>query len=101
MKKSFLYSLIILNVLFWSSCNNDDNPEDKVKYSLMIENKTSQNLEIHLDSELNHPAHGNLGTFMAGQAKQITDLMVGINYTLRAITPGGDLANPFYEKNII
>jgi len=84
--------------LTYISCSSDDDPEEAVRYKLIVNNTTSENVDLYLNSDLSTAGFVSEGTVVAGQQRIINNLIVGGNYTLRASLQGNSSDNFFDEQ---
>ncbi len=92
--------LIALSLAFFG-CQDDSDIEETIKYTLTIENNTSEDVDVYLNGNLDQSGFVNEGTVMAGQSKQISNLVIDVNYTLRAVLSGKPLEEYFDERNFV
>ena len=101
-KKMRLITVLLLIIgLANFSCNKNDDVEESVKYTLTVENTTSQNVDIYLNGHLDNSGFVSEGTVSAGTNKKIQNLVVNVNYTLRAVVAGEPLEDFFDEQNFV
>lgn len=91
-------TMLIGLTLLQASCSSDDDLEETVRYRLIINNKTSENVDVFLNSDLSNSGFVSEGTVLAGQQKIINNLIIKANYTLRASIQGNGLDDFFDEQ---
>ncbi|MDT0676060.1 hypothetical protein [Autumnicola musiva] len=106
MKKPIKIILLILLPLSILSCsNNDDNiEEEKIYYDLMINNETSDDIDIFLNTVSDTRGFVNNGSIAAGGEMLINDLEANVTYEIRAVNSGEPVENflieiPFENDN--
>ena len=83
------------------SCKKEDDIEETVKYTLTVENTTSEDVDLYLNGHLDNSGFVNEGTVLAGTNKKISNLVVSVNYTLRAVVAGEPLEDFFDEQDFV
>ncbi len=82
-------------------CQDDSDIEESIKYTLIIENTTSEDVDIYLNANLDQSGFVYEGTVLAGQSKRIANLVIDVNYTLRAVLVGRPVEEYFDERNFV
>ena len=99
MRRFNLLLIVIAFTIF--SCQKEDKIEESVKYTLTVENKTSEDVDLFLNGHLDNSGFVSEGTVMAGRSKKISNLVVSVNYTLRASLAGEAHEDHFDEQNFV
>ncbi|RKQ51721.1 hypothetical protein BXY85_2753 [Roseivirga pacifica] len=97
MKKAVILSLVLVLTFAFTGCKNDDDPSEEVKFSLIVNNNTQQSIDVYLKDDVTATSTFiNQGTVVAGGSKTVANLVISVNYTVRAVAVGGDPeAGPF------
>ena len=100
MKKTISISMILTMALFFvsiSSCKKDDT-EAVVHYNLRIENNMDQAYDIYMKNNGSNLDFILEGHVAANSILELKDLTIGIQYTLRGVTPGTSVDDYEFEQ---
>ena len=100
MKKTISISMILTMALFFvsiSSCKKDDN-ETIVHYNLRIENNMDEAYDIYMKNNASNLDFIQEGHVAANSTLELVDLTIGIQYTLRGVTPGNSVDDYDFEE---
>lgn len=89
MKYLSLIAILICSLTLITSCDKDDDPVDEDFFTLTIENRSGVDLDIYLKSSRNNK-YDSQGTVTDGNDRSISNLVVGVQYTVGIIEAGGD-----------
>ncbi len=96
MKIKFI--LLIVGLAFISGACGEDDPEEVVRYKLIVNNTTATNVDIFLNTDLTTDGFVSEGTVVAGGTREINNLVIEANYTLRASVQGESVDDFFDEQ---
>ncbi len=100
MKQTISISMILAMALFIvsiSSCKKDDT-ETIVYYNLRIENNMDQAYDIYMKNNVSNLDFIQEGHVAANSTLELKDLTIGIQYTLRGVTPGNSVDDYEFEQ---
>ena len=96
----FLFLILSIAVVFTSCKDDDDDVFDGPTYTLVIDNQTSESLDIYLSKEANS-GFNNRGTAASNGELSIVDLEVGTTYFMRGSLEGDDVEDFVLEDVVL
>ena len=100
-KKVFAIVLIAGFVFALSACNNDDDDvEEVVHYTLAVKNASAHEAQIFMSSNLQGSGFVSKGTVQSGNTIEIKELIVDVEYKLRAVETGKSVDDYFDEHTV-
>jgi hypothetical protein len=99
MKTNAFILLVFSAILVLSSCDKND-PVDAVTYTLTVHNKSSVNADVYMKSDVANATFVKEGTVTKGGSLKITQLVMDVNYVIRAVEAGKDQNMYFTERTV-
>ena len=90
--------LVVVLAIGFTSCDDDAAMIEEILYTVIFENDLSTNIDIYVDDLRDSNGFKNKGLVLAGSSRTVSDMVVGVDYILRAVIAGEFVDDYFLEQ---